>query len=78
MTGSTSMLEENRIWPWRGNRWEIWARNLGNLFRWSLGAKLGKDLDCGARWIERDMQCLEGSAWKAESIIDVEKKCDAL
>ena len=49
MTGSTTMVEEDRgIWPCRGNRWEIWAENLGNLFtgHWvRLLAKLGKDLD---------------------------------
>ena len=41
------------IWPWRGNRWEIWARNLGNLVtgHWApVLAKVGGE--------ERDMQCL--------------------
>ena len=41
------------IWPWRGNRWEIWARNLGNLVtgHWvPVLAKVGGE--------ERDMQCL--------------------
>ena len=34
------------IWPWRGNRWEIWARNLGNLVtgHWvPVLAKVGRE-----------------------------------
>ena len=64
MTGSTTMLEENRgIWPWRGNRWEIWAssKNLGNLSTGHLeGARLGKDLGSGGRDEEREGHAVLG------------------
>ena len=69
MTGSTTMLEENRgIWPWRGNRWEIWAssKNLGNLStgHWE-GARLGKDLGSGGRDEEREGHAVLGHReWK--------------
>ena len=90
MTGSTTMLEENRgIWPWRGNRWEIWAssKNLGNLStgHWE-GARLGKDLGSGGRDEQREGHAVLGHrewgeercGWVVGVKIDVNKKLDAL
>ena len=59
MTGSTSKLEENRIWPWRGNGWEIWARNLGNLFAGHWVQNWARISVVGEMDRERKMQCWE-------------------
>ena len=63
--------------------WEIIGKSLGNLGgkswksgHWSLGAKLGKEMER-----ERGMQCLVergGGRVASTFIIDVKKKCDTL